>query len=177
MSDWRNEVDGYGKEVGWTLGRVFTKAVLPFGLFCLAAWLLMTTCGVIGGTVQETARVAREEFGPRALLEKYEWFKDASAALDKKRADVRVMEERIASLEADYAGKSRSEWPRDDREQSNVWRSEVAGVRLSYNALAADYNAQMSKFNWRFCNRGDLPPGATEPLPREYKPYDVGGGQ
>jgi hypothetical protein len=27
------------------------------------------------------------------------------------------------------------------------------------------------KFNWRFTNVGDMPPGATTPLPREYKPY------
>ena len=40
-----------------------------------------------------------------------------------------------------------------------------------HNQLCAEYNSAMSKFNYRFTNIGDLPEGATEPLPREYKPY------
>jgi len=61
----------------------------------------------------------------------------------------------------------------DVREQVGLWQSEVAGITASYNALAADYNAQMSKINYRFCNVGDLPRGATDPLPREFKPYQT----
>lgn len=71
-----------------------------------------------------------------------------------------------------YEGVKRLDWPKEDREQYNLWTSEVAGVRASYNALAAEYNSQMSKFNWRFTNAGQLPEGATETLPREYKPYE-----
>jgi len=47
----------------------------------------------------------------------------------------------------------------------------VAGIKASYNQLAAEYNAGMVKINWRYTNVGDLPPGSTEPLPREFKPY------
>jgi len=70
-----------------------------------------------------------------------------------------------------YGSAARKEWAREDREQFNVWSSEVAGVKASYNSLAAEYNAQMAKMNWRFTNVGMLPQGATQPLPREYKPY------
>jgi hypothetical protein len=56
-------------------------------------------------------------------------------------------------------------------ERLSIWQSEVAGVKASYNLLAADYNSAMSKFNYAFCNVGKLPQGAVEPLPREYKPY------
>jgi hypothetical protein len=51
--------------------------------------------------------------------------------------------------------------------------SEVAGVKASYNSLAAEYNANMVKVHWAFCNAGDLPAGAAEALPREYKPYET----
>jgi two-component SAPR family response regulator len=105
------------------------------------------------------------------LLMKYEWFKDASAQLDKKIADIKVYEEKNKSITDEYIGVKRSEWARDDREQLSVWQSELAGVKASYNGLSAEYNSQMSKINWRFCNVGDLPAGATQPLPREYKPY------
>lgn len=120
---------------------------------------------------QDAKDTAFKEFKPSELLKKYEWFKDASAQLDKKIADVKVYESRLETITRAYEGVARKDWPRDDREQLSLWQSELAGVKASYNDLAAEYNAQMAKFNWRFCNAGTLPQGATEPLPREYKPY------
>lgn len=120
----------------------------------------------------ETANVVQEQFGARELLRKYEWFKDAAAQLEKKQADMKVYDSRLKSLGDAYVGKSRGEWPRDDREQWSIWQSEAAGVRASYNSLAAEYNAQMAKFNWRFTNAGQLPAGASAPLPREFKQYE-----
>lgn len=105
------------------------------------------------------------------LLKKYEYFKNVSAALDAKVASLKVYENRFKDLNDQYKGVARKDWSRDDREQYNTWQNEQAGIKASYNNLAADYNAQMSKFNWSFCNKGSLPQGATEPLPREYKPY------
>ena len=120
----------------------------------------------------EAADVAHEEFGPRELLRKYEWFKDCSAQLDKKKADIKIYESRLELLEGVYGDERRSDWAKEDREQYNLWAVEVAGVRASYNSLAAEYNSQMSKFNWRFTNAGQLPKGAVETLPREYKQYE-----
>ena len=119
----------------------------------------------------EAYDVAREEVGPRALLKKYEWFKDVAAQLDKKQADIEVYESRLVSLEQMYKGVARKDWPRTDLEQSNIWRLEVAGIKASYNSLAAQYNANMSKINYAFTNVGDLPPGAVEPLPRSFREY------
>lgn len=131
----------------------------------------LRACGFVGGALNNAEKVARKEFYPEALLRKYEWFKDAAAALDQKIATISVYQKRLDSLAEAYKGKRRGEWPRDDREQFNLWRSELDGIRASYNELAAEYNAQMVKFNWRFTNVGDLPPGASNPLPREFKPY------
>lgn len=106
-----------------------------------------------------------------SLLKKYTMFKDMSAALDAKIASIQVYEKRFESLKKDYGTSKRSEWSREDREQANLWESEVSGIKASYNELAARYNADMAKINYRFCNVGDLPQGATDPLPRNYKPY------
>ena len=76
------------------------------------------------------------------------------------------MDNRIASIDKVTAQRS-------DKEQMYVWMSEVAGIKASYNQLVSEYNSQMSKLNWRFCNVGNLPQGATEVLPREYKPYET----
>jgi hypothetical protein len=114
---------------------------------------------------------AFKEFKPSELLRKYEYYKDASAALDKKIADIQIYDIRISSLSEQYKGVKRQDWARDDREQFSIWQSEIAGIKASYNSLAADYNSAMSKFNYAFCNIGKLPQGAEIPLPKEYKPY------
>lgn len=145
------------------------KVVVLAAIFIAGIWGIGSVFGWFG----EAAQVAKDEFGPRAMLTKYEWFKDASAQLDKKKADIGVYDSRVNDLFSDYEGVKRKDWPRSDREQLSVWRSEVAGVRASFNGLAADYNAQMAKFNWSFANAGSLPQGATQPLPREYKSYEV----
>jgi hypothetical protein len=150
--------------------KLFMKGLLIF-------LLLSGGCGILGATMGwfgEATQVAQEEFGPRAMLQKYEWFKDCAAQLDKKVADISVYQGRIVNMQADYEGVHRKDWPRTDKEQMNLWRTELAGVRASYNMLAAEYNAQMAKFNWSFANAGQLPKGASVPLPREYKPYVEG---
>ena len=127
--------------------------------------------GYVAGWFGEATQVAQDEFGPKAMLAKYTWFKEAAAQLDKKQADIKVYEGRLKAMDETYKGLSRLQWPREDREQHNVWSSEVAGVKASYNQLAAEYNAKMAEMHWRFANKGDLPAGATEPLPREFKSY------
>ena len=100
------------------------------------------------------------EFKVSTLLKKYEYFKDLSAAIDKKRADIELYQIEISSYTKE-----------DDRFYVEQRKSELIGIIAMHNQLCAEYNSAMSKFNYRFTNIGDLPEGATEPLPREYKPY------
>lgn len=122
---------------------------------------------------EETANVAQEQLGPRALLKKYEWFKDAAAQLDAKKADIQVAQNRIDNMIQSYGKTPRARWSRADQEQQNLWFSEVSGITMGYNGLAAEYNSAMSKVNYRFTNAGDLPAGATEVLPREFRKYQT----
>lgn len=146
--------------------KVFGYAVLAFfGIIALT--VVFSVLGLITGGVNDGAKVVQKEFYPSALLTKYEWFKDASAALDAKAATIQVYAKRVEVLEAKYKGQQES---RDVREQLFIWSSEVADIKASYNSLAGEYNAEMVKFNWRFTNVGDVPQGGKA-LPREYKPY------
>lgn len=120
--------------------------------------------GMVGGFFSSVATVAQKEIYPEALLRKYEWFKDAAAQLDKKRADIQIYEARV---------KEATTVDRIDREQRMLWVTELSGIKASYNGLAAEYNAQMAKVNWAFTNVGSLPPGAAETLPREYRTYET----
>jgi hypothetical protein len=143
------------------------KIVVGLLLFCIPVGLVLRGCSV----ANEAANVAHEQFGPREALRKYEWFKDAAAQLEKKQADIKVYDTRLASLKEANGDTPRSKWARSDIEQWSIWQSESAGVRASFNSLAAEYNGQMAKFNWRFANAGSLPKGADMPLPREFKSY------
>lgn len=137
---------------------------------------LSLVLGLVGSAFSwwgNAKQTAFEQFSASALLKKYEWFKDAHAALDAKVATIKLYEQRLAHATRGY-GTDHSKWPRDVREQTAIWESEQTGIVASYNDLAATYNAQMAKFNYRFANRGDLPAGASEPLPREYAPYQTG---
>ena len=146
---------------------LIVKIIIAFFIISIPLSILRFGCGFF----KEAAQVAQEEFGPRALLEKYEWFKDASAQLDKKIADISVYEQRLTSMNETYNNVSRLEWPREDREQYNIWASEVAGVRASYNSLAAEYNSAMAQVHKAFINIGKMPEGGFENLPREYREY------
>lgn len=145
-------------------------------VFALVALAIAALCGIIGlsyafGWCGEAAKVVQEEVGPRASLNKYMLLKEMHAQLSKKLADIKIAEARLTSLETAYKGVPRGQWPRDDREAYNQKEAELAGIKMSYNDLAAQYNAKMAEVNWAFANQGQLPQGATETLPREYAPY------
>lgn len=147
----------------------FILVLLIFGIISIT----MKTCSTATRMVNNGVETAYQEFKPEELLRKYEWFKDAHAQLEAKQSNIASYNLRFQDLKESYGKDSnnRTQWSRDDKESYNIWKSEVSGVTASYNDLAAQYNSEMAKFNWRFCNTGTLPQGATEPLPREYVPY------
>ena len=164
MNDNWNNIDPSKSKgpIGFGMKWIF----IIFALVCFGG-VLSYSAGWIG----DAGQVAKEQFGPKALLQKYEWFKDASAQLDAKVANIDAAQARIKSMDETYKGTPRTQWARADLEQYNLWQNEVSGLKANYNNLAAEYNAAMAKFNYRFTNAGDLPAGATKVLPREFKPY------
>jgi hypothetical protein len=148
------------------------RAIIPTLLlicsFCLSVSVI---------ACDEAAQVAQEELGPRALLAKYSWCKEAHAQLEKKQADIKVYQSGLKSLAEQYKGVPRSKWAREDIDAYNMDSTVVAGVIASYNDLAAQYNAKMVEVQFSFTNIGTLPRGADVPLPREVAPYSYGDAQ
>ena len=68
----------------------------------IAIITILSIGGFVCGWFGEAAQVAQEEFGPRELLKKYEWFKDVAASLDAKKANIEVYAGRITALQEDY---------------------------------------------------------------------------
>ena len=111
------------KYVGWIV------AVIAF---LLLTNLVCTVCHY--GDRAKT--VVLQQLDPGELLRKYEWFKDCSAQLNKKLADIQVYNERQKSLTNSYDNIKRSEWSRKDREQHNMWEPEsFKKVILNLNAM------------------------------------------
>lgn len=150
------------KIIGWVFGILLLIVIIN---------IVFGTCNTAMKMTDNAQKVVYDQFKPEELLRKYEWFKDAAAQLDQKLSTLKVYDSKFQDLKEQYKGQLRGAWAREDKEQYNIWQSEQAGISASYNDLAAQYNAAMVKFNYRFCNKGDLPPGALNPLPREYKPY------
>jgi len=157
----------YANDVAKSPKSAFGVAVKA-GLALVLLGIIFSGIGMVTGWFGEAATVARQEFGPKAMLTKYEWFKDASAGLDKKQANIAVYSTRLSVFD----NMTRKDMDRTDKTQQAQWLSEVAGVKASYNSLAADWNSQISKFHWKpFL--GDLPPGAEILLTKEYAPYQT----
>ena len=121
------------------------------------------------GFAGEAASVVREEVSPRAVQEKYEWFKRSKAAMDARLASIEVFKSQIEAVRNDYPNPT--DRPRDIRTEMNQWRREVAGIVASYNTMASEYNSQHAMWNYAFADFGTLPAGVTDTLPRTFGEY------
>jgi len=125
---------------------------------------VLTGSGYLFGWCGEAAQVAHDEFGPKAAMQKYGWFKEQAAAIKKMDQDVVMFEQRAKSVDEQYAsyGTDRAKWPLDVRTQYNHERQQVRddliAVASQRNNLVKDYNAAGTKFNWTpFQTNPDMP--------------------
>lgn len=137
--------------------------------------LVMRGCGwaagIVGRGVNESVEVGFAELGPEALNQKYEWFKNVLAQLDAKDASLSAMASKMDQMREDYGDASRANWDRIDKQTMSQWAAERDGLKLSYNNLAAQYNAEMAKWHTEFLNVGKIPAGGDPNMPREVAPY------
>lgn len=132
---------------------------VAWGLLGFLAVITIVTCNVF---ITDGAKTVTDQFKPSTLLKKYEYFKDLAAGIDKKRADIAVYQEELSDYKIE---------DKEDKFYFEQRKSELFGLITMHNTLCSEYNSAMSKFNYRFTNKGDLPSSNLEPLPREFKPY------
>jgi hypothetical protein len=135
---------------------------MKYFAYFILGFIALTIIGFTCGWFSDGAKTAKKEFAPSALLRKYEEFKDLSAGIDKKRADIDMYVEEIKNYKVT---------DKEDKFYLEQRKSELMGIISIHNTLCSQYNSAMSKFNYRFTNKGDLPQTNLDPLPREYKPY------
>jgi len=107
--------------------------------------VLLLTLGIsfVTGIISSTTNVVTKEFGAEAALKKYEWFKEASAELDRKVIDVEIYQQRVDTC-----------YKRNER-NCGIVEEQFFGLKSSYNGLVAEYNAASNKFNWSMFDATD----------------------
>jgi len=135
----------------------FAAIFVPFLLIAV----IVGGVGYVFGWFGEAASVVKEEFGPRAALEKYEWFVDTAADIRKMDRDVELFKKRLSTAEKECGGKE-VEVPMPvvvmctDRVAQA--RDDLLAVTSQRNGIVREYNAASAKFNWAlFQTRPDKP--------------------
>lgn len=159
-----NKYEDAAKQGPWALfWKIFILAI--------AIIIVIGTIGWVLGWFSEAGKVAKDEFGPKAALEKYEWFINQANAIEKMNQDIALFDNREKEVDAQYeAYGPKSEWPPDIRVQYNhdkaIAREDLLAISSQYNNLVKEYNTQSEKFNWK--------PFQTDPRkPRErFAPFE-----
>lgn len=100
----------------------------------------------------EAKQVAQKEMGAKAAYRKYDWFKRAANELDAKLADLTVMQSKIDK-------RCGTDVKDNMIDTCTIWEQEQFGLKASYNALVAEYNANSDNFTWTLFNaETDRPP-------------------
>src|SRR6267142_92305 len=117
------------------------RSALMWGVKAIACLMVagfaLGIFGHIVGWFGGAAQVAATQFSPQAMLDKYEWFKDAAARLDAMHASIEISCHRKDSILSAYANVPRTQWARDDRQEVAQIDAETAGIKGAYNLLAA----------------------------------------
>lgn len=145
------------------------KALLIVAL--IVTGLTLPGCGAVSRWFNDAGRVTEREVSPEVLLTNYRWFKQAGAQLSGKMANIENYKSRISKYERDY-GSNRREWPIDVREEDNKLESEIAGLKQSYNSLAAQYNALSDDIFAKYAKPGQpITDSNGNALPRKFAEY------
>ncbi|KKT41612.1 MAG: hypothetical protein UW88_C0008G0002 [Candidatus Collierbacteria bacterium GW2011_GWD2_45_10] len=136
----------------------------------IVIFVLMLALGVLGSVlgwwIDEAGDVVKEEFGPKAALEKYEWFVYQANAIAKADSDIALFEQRLVDIETQYTstyGEDKTKWMPSTQAQYNhemqIARDDLMAIVSNRNGLVKDYNTESQKFNWApFKGRADYPP-------------------
>lgn len=88
------------------------------------------------------------EYSPDRMLKKYEWFKDQSTQLQQLQSRIKSTEKRLADFKVTY-GADVNKWGWETKDEYNRVQTVLQGYLEQYNYMAAEYNSQSSKFNWK----------------------------
>jgi len=133
-------------------------------------WFAISMLIVVGLTLyavslwNEAAMVAKQEFGAKAALKKYEWFVDQANRIKEMDGNIGLYEQRVKSVRERYVayGEDQAKWPPHAQIQYqteyNRVKDDLLAIIAQRNHLVQEYNSASQKFNWApFQTRPDKP--------------------
>lgn len=125
------------------------------GLFVGICVVCLTVVGFCANPFKQVGRIVAKTIDADNVLYNYEWFK-------QRHQDLQALDAKVASAHAtvtafkEEAG-PRSEWKREDREESARLGAVALGLRQQRNDMAAEYNARANMANRAIFKSGELP--------------------
>lgn len=162
---------GDGLKIAAAIGLILVVAVVVVGI--------SGCCGFIGpwasipGKINEgAATVVVSNFDPVRMQKVYENLQTLKTDIEKYKVIALTYDDKQQSLMKLY-GANATAWPKDVRSEyaDDDWAK--TGALNNYNNLVSQYNGEMSKWNYAFCNIGPAPYGVQgyQPMPKGYREY------
>lgn len=130
---------------------------MKVALLFIGCIIALSGISYVAGWFGQAADVAQEEFGPRAALQKYEWFKDQAAAI--KTAE--LSRDQFKSSLKDLEEKQEKAPDAISRQlmEGNVTnaRNDLTAFEANLKNLKEEFNAASAKFNWSAFKDSDIP--------------------
>ena len=99
------------------------KKLIAYFIFAL---IIFSAISLFTNMCSSGTEVVEKEFNAGALLKKYEYFKDVSAAIDKKRADIDMYQSEISTMTVE---------DKEDKFYLQQRKSELLGIISVHNDL------------------------------------------
>ncbi len=130
---------------------------MKYALLAIAAIVGLTIFSHTMGWFNQAANVAQEEFGPRAALEKYEWFKNQAAAIKTAELSRDQFKNSLTKLENDQLNTKDIVSMQLMEGRIVQARNDLAAFEANLKNLKEEYNAASAKFNWQMFKDNDVP--------------------
>lgn len=133
--------------------------------------LVIGTVSVLigAGFIYKAKQSARHAEDVRVLLLQYEWLKEMAADLKEDFSDIKNYQAEAEAIIESNHNLSPVQWSADDKKEYVRIMESLMRKLEDYNALSKEYNEQMDKLVGLLSTYSGLPPGASRPLPREFK--------
>jgi len=147
------------------------------GLWVPVVMVLVTAFGVwFAFNALNPSTPTTSEFGPKEMVEKYEWFKHTAAQLEKMQEEVLVYEHFMHEMCDSYGSPplvSIESWAEKGRDRFGRWAMEIFDLKRNYDTLARKYNAEMTPRIWKFIDKLEATKEVGNRIPIVFLLYNV----
>ncbi|MEK7551978.1 MAG: hypothetical protein AAB534_01030 [Patescibacteria group bacterium] len=137
---------------------------LPVAMLAGAIFGLSAACIVFSQLTFETS----SKLGPRAMIERCQWFEDTAAEIYKKQRDILIYESFLKSMRDSFGDNPQTQWAIN---QLSSWSHEMEAIKKEQDVLASVFNAEMTDANWKLVSEIEGQKAKVKAIPRQFTVY------